>query len=215
MSKKQNNTPEMGGLKLKSRLHQYRASRSVNPGALAVTAAAAWTLVLPADNAHAVVNTFTFVLGSDRETFGSRSVAGSGFQAFVANNVNRTAGGYYIGAAPVSLSAVVSPSTNFPNYMSAPGGSGIYLPSGGSMVLGLRASPAFNDEFYGWISRVGNVYTVGFSDQPDVGVLAGTTTEVGAPPAAVPEPSTALPLLLLGAAGVAANRRRQKLAEAS
>ena len=89
---------------------------------------------------------------------------------------------------------------------------------GSGTIFPLRYQSGGNN-FFGWV-RLENagktagtgttVITYGFSDQPNLGVLAGTTLEDGA--AAVPEPATALPLLLLGAAGVALNRKRKNRA---
>ena len=67
------------------------------------------------------------------------------------------------------------------------------------------------NNYFGWVRLPDpdlgfGTYTFGVSTLANTPVLAGTTTEL----AAVPEPGTALPLLLLGAAGVAARRARAR-----
>ena len=204
------------------RLRTYRAQRFGAPAAAAVTAAAAWTITDP-QQAGAVVNTFQTAGFSANlyfsrlglVTFSGSGSAGSRWSpahAASGPSVGLSAQGSgldFVGDS-VSQSAPISTSNNFPV-----NGGLSYNVTVSNTIIPLRAQTAGGQNFFGWI-RIDDVtngsYTIGFSDQPDTGVLAGTTTEVGA--AAVPEPSTALPLLLLGAAGVVANRRRQMKTEA-
>ena len=182
----------------------YQQSRSIPSvtGALTV-GSLAWQLTMP-QSAEAAVNTFTFAgtYAFNRAGLGGSGPDGSRFRAIATFNFFGAygAGQDYVGGNPLPLSATISTFNNLAIYTGAVG-----LFSG--QLLPMRVTTGGGANYFGWISRLGNNYVVGFSDRPNTGVLAGTTTEVGV---VVPEPGTALPLLLLGSAGIIASRRRKR-----
>ena len=192
---------------LNQRLSGYSRRSNLGAGTLAATAAAAWSLSQP-QVAEAVVNTFTFssppVANSWNRTTGPTVASGTlgsnwrGKNSFVKVRVQAQGARLdYVGST-VAQSAVINTFNNYPNATDV-------TSTGAAALFPLRVSNG-TVSYFGWLRITGGATrTVGFSDQPRMGVLAGTTTEL----AVVPEPTTALPLLLLGAAGLIANRRRR------
>ena len=207
--------------RLEERLQQYRKTVGVSGavGASASVAAVAMWQLVSAPVAEAVVTSFTGIGSSLFNAVNVQVVRGgtTGSFAFqnrdyslLMQNIFQATGSVGGGAAllgpVVAQSASISTGMNYPNQTFMLGSS---LPVNTLIALRLNA-PGGN--YFGWARLpdplLGNgVYTFGFSDRVGVPVLAGTTTEVLA---AVPEPTTALPLLLLGASGVALHRRRKQ-----
>ena len=208
--KTENNTsPHPKSLSGLNSLNNYRlTTRGIGQSTLAATAAtAAWGWVA-APNTHATVNTFTFssppAANSWTRSAGPTTLSGPlgslwrGANKFVKVRVTAQGAGLdYVGAT-VSQSVRIGTGAAFPSMTQVDS-------VGAAAIFPLRVTDGV-DNFFGWLRTTGGATrTVGFSDQPNQSVLAGTTIEV----AAVPEPTTALPLLLLGASGLALHRKRK------
>ena len=192
---------------LSHRLKNYsRGAGQVSRG-MAAAAAASWSLVA-VQSSEAVVNTFTFssppIANSWTRSAGPTNFSGAfdslwrgGNQFIKVRVIAQGAGLDYVGAT-VALSAPIGTGAAFPTMTDV-------TSVGAAAIFPLRVNNG-TDNFFGWLRTTGgSTRTVGFSDVPNRGVFAGTTTEFNI----VPEPTTALPLLLLGATGVALNRRRR------